>query len=507
MFAIDLRSLAAFRIGIASLLLCDLVRRAVDLEAFYTDQGILPRIARMEMLGFGDHLGFQHQWSLHMASGELWLPALLVAIAAGFAVAMLVGYRTRLAVFASWLLLVSIDHRNPLVLDGGDTILRGLLFWSLFLPLGARWSIDRAMRPPPNEENATAHIHSVASAAVLLQLAMMYWASALSKWHPVWIRDFSAVYYALSADTLVTPWGLVVREHPRLMQVLTMLTMVLEFGGPIVAFSPWQSHWCRGLATAAFVTFHLGLSLTMELGLFPWICIAGWLLFLPGGFWDGLAEWSVVRAAGEYGSRFQARLSEFVPARCRSALEARAETPKLHRSWWTQAVIGLLFIYMVVWNVREVLGAAWVDRVMPHRYNGLACALGMVQNWSLFAPFPKREDTWLVMKGTLQDGSEVNLWEPGGPFPWTKPALLSATFPSSRWQVYLSGIPSDRFAFHRQSFANWLKRRWDRGHSQGRPEKTVAKVEIISLLEETPPPGEPIPEPESVEVCVRYYER
>ena len=42
LFAIDLRSLALFRIAIASLLLVDLVERAQFISINYTDDGVLP---------------------------------------------------------------------------------------------------------------------------------------------------------------------------------------------------------------------------------------------------------------------------------------------------------------------------------------------------------------------------------------------------------------------------------------------------------------------------------
>ena len=35
-----------------------------------------------------------------------------------------------------------MESRNPIILHGGDIVLRMMLFWSLFLPLGARWSAD-----------------------------------------------------------------------------------------------------------------------------------------------------------------------------------------------------------------------------------------------------------------------------------------------------------------------------------------------------------------------------
>ena len=43
LFSIDLRSLAAFRMALGVLLLADLVMRAQDLSAHYTDWGVLPR--------------------------------------------------------------------------------------------------------------------------------------------------------------------------------------------------------------------------------------------------------------------------------------------------------------------------------------------------------------------------------------------------------------------------------------------------------------------------------
>jgi len=34
---------------------------------------------------------------------------------------------------------------------------------------------------------------------------------------------------------------------------------------------------------------------------------------------------------------------------------------------------------------------------------------------------PHRDDGWPIYRGTLRDGTEVNLWEPGQPLPWDKP--------------------------------------------------------------------------------------
>ena len=49
-FGADLRSLAAFRIAIALLVLADLTTRSCDLRAHYADDGVLPRSVLIDQL-------------------------------------------------------------------------------------------------------------------------------------------------------------------------------------------------------------------------------------------------------------------------------------------------------------------------------------------------------------------------------------------------------------------------------------------------------------------------
>src|SRR5688572_32398956 len=90
-FALDLRSLAAFRISIAAILLADLFWRLRDVPAFLTDDGVLSRTLRLEMVIPNDPGGYDYQWSLHLLSGHAWAQYLLMAVAAWFAVWLLMG--------------------------------------------------------------------------------------------------------------------------------------------------------------------------------------------------------------------------------------------------------------------------------------------------------------------------------------------------------------------------------------------------------------------------------
>jgi hypothetical protein len=63
-----------------------------------------------------------------LINGTTFVQALLFGVTAIAAVALLIGYRTRLASIVVWAMMVSIQWRNPLVLSDADTLLRVLLF-------------------------------------------------------------------------------------------------------------------------------------------------------------------------------------------------------------------------------------------------------------------------------------------------------------------------------------------------------------------------------------------
>ena len=88
LFGLDLRSLAIFRIGTGILLLTGLAYRIEDLSAHYSDAGALPRAARI-YLNLHEQFTAPPYWmSLQMLSGAVWFQGLLIAIAAIFALAV-----------------------------------------------------------------------------------------------------------------------------------------------------------------------------------------------------------------------------------------------------------------------------------------------------------------------------------------------------------------------------------------------------------------------------------
>ena len=96
-----------------------------------------------------------------------------------------VGWHTRIATAVSWALLVSLHARNPwLASMGGDALLRLFLFWGMFLPLGARLSLDA--RREPALARAPAQYVSAATVALLGQVCLVYFATGAQKSGELW---------------------------------------------------------------------------------------------------------------------------------------------------------------------------------------------------------------------------------------------------------------------------------------------------------------------------------
>jgi len=260
LFGVDLRSLALFRVALASTLIVYAINRLLDCRAFFTDWGVLPR----------DWLVQSDSWtrfSLYLANGEPWFAATLLLATAACAAGFWLGWRTRLMNVLLFVLVGSVINRNPLILIGGDCLLMCLLFWAMFLPLGARWSVDAALaeNPPPRDN---LHV-SWASTGILLQMMSVYFFSAWMKNAPDWWPDGLGVYYTMQLERYRAPLGAVLAQFPGVMHWLTYYVYALEWAGPVLCFVPWFNRPLRLAVMLAFMAMHTGFILFMEIGHFP----------------------------------------------------------------------------------------------------------------------------------------------------------------------------------------------------------------------------------------------
>ena len=522
-FGADLRSLAAFRIVLAAIVLADLAGRASDLSVHYTDDGVLPRNMVLRELN-------EWQFSINLMNGTTFFQALLFGITALSAIALLVGFRTRLVAVVVWVMMVSIQWRNPLVLSDADTLLRVLLFWAMFLPLGAHWSVDRARKPIP--ARLSMRFLSLATVALFLQIAFVYWFTVILKTGREWRTDGTALYYALSAEHLTTSLGAYVRQFTTPLKVLTYASFWLEALGPCLLFFPYRTAVVRTAAILAFMGLHFGILLTLDLGLFHWLSALCMVSFLPSRFWDvtvprvraavsghadlmRLPQKAAARLAPAFGAPFRARSAAWgsvgiaVPAGMAAdasveplgGFEVRPGTAPIvpapsgagndpvpvpvRSSFLTNLLAVSCLIYLFLWNLTTVSDFSMPDRIRP-----LGNLLGLKQSWNMFAPRPTTVTGWYVIPGTLSDGRQVDLVmavvhdDPDlvHELSWEKPDDLDDIFEDKYWRKYLDAIRDD--SAQRRYFAQYVCREWNATHDGG---SDLVSLQIVYVKERTLP--------------------
>lgn len=431
-FSLDTRSLALARILAGLIVLIDLAYRALFLRAHYTGDGVLP----LTMIP-GAWRAFP---GLHLLSDAFFYQAFLFGIHALFAVALLLGFRTRLVTVVCFYLAMSLEARNPLVLNSGDIMLRLTLFWGMFLPWGDSWSLDSPRSQPYR-------LLSMPALAWTVQIGLVYPVSVLHKMSsPIWSGG-TAIYYAVHLDHVArwpADWLL---KIPDLFPVLTALVLVYEALAGILLMLP--SPTARMWGVVSCMALHYGLGWVLELGIFrysPWVALVA---LLPSQVWD----------------------------RGQRDLELRN---KLGQSVLSLVTLVLISLVLFV-NVENVRGA---ERPMLHRVMG---TMGLDQNWNMFVKNGLVADFWELAPAHLSDGSEVDLLDQGRPISWEKPDRASLRFPTQRWLKYLSRAVDNQELV--SQLADWLRRDWDATH----PDRRVESLRLVRVNEITLPNFQPSP--------------
>jgi len=445
-FSMDTRSLAFGRMGLGMLLLWDLLIRATQLEIFYTDVGLLPRKAVL------DHTIRKWNLSIHMLSGETAVMAVMFAISAIFAVLLIIGWRTRLVTCISWFLLISLHVRNPIVLNAGDVILRLVMFWVMFLPLGAVRSIDsreRAVAPPKR-------YLGMATFAFMVQVAGIYTYGAMLKTGSTW-HNGEATWYALQIDYFLTPFGHWARQFGDILNPMTKGVLVFELVGAALLLIP---HWkVRVFTCFAFMSMHLGFRACLDIGMFSSVCCVMWSMLLPGEFWDRL-KW-------------------------------RAPSGPHVRAGFFNQSLAIFFLFLITsWNLSNLKFDGVKVRV-PTQIRWVGHMTRLDQKWNMFAPNPLKDDGWFVIPGKTIGGDEVDVFRstPGHrvPVSYDKPHPVRTQYRDQRWRKYMRNIYRKTWKDLRLYYGKHLCKVWN---AEARGRDKLSSFEIIFVKEMTKPRGE-----------------
>ncbi|MBD1398628.1 HTTM domain-containing protein [Pontibacter sp. JH31] len=473
-FTVDLRALSIMRIWVGGIILIDLAIRATDLEAHYSNMGVLP-LHVLHQFGWNPY-----HFSFHTLSGLWQVQAVLFLIAAVFAGCLLLGYKTRTATIASWLLLLSLQNRNTFISQGGDDLLRMLLFWGMFLPWGRFYSYDAVRSEPPALQQTT--YFSAATTAYILQIFLVYFCTALLKNAPEWTTEGTALYYALSLDQILMPVGRLIYPYPDLLKFLTHFTWYTELLLPFLLLIPFYNHLFRLIVVGVLFFFHIGISLTLFVGLFYLVNIASISGLLPPKAMDWAEKQLLSSFRRPLSGQFQRIFKGFrSPAQLQVNFSLRK--PLLSSSqerYAREGFVGFILLYCIWWNLS---GATSAVPAMPASTTWLGSLLRVDQRWGMFAPAVFKDDGWYVMEGHTTSGPLIDLNREGKKADYAKPASVVSMFKNDRWRKYSENCLFVHYSFLRPYYCNYLVRRWNEDH----PQNPVKELQIVYMKEVTLP--------------------
>jgi hypothetical protein len=361
------------------------------------------------------------------------------------------GWRTRIATIVAWIVITSLNYDAPPATSGGDILLGLLLFWSMFLPLGRRWSLDARRLPPP----PATLFASVATAGVLLQMAMMYFFTGIAKLTPPWL-DGSALELVFSNARITRPLGSLLAGAVVIPRALTWLTLVSELGLPLLMFSPWKTTAFRSVALVVFMGMHLCIELTVNVLIFSLVSLAGLICFIPPLWWT---SFPLNRLAAQCDRLYPAPEEPgSAPRSTRWAMPGSAKSPVLRRIG--QALLVVPIAYCLAENLSSNFAAPqtraelqWCDRL------GELLTLG--QTWNMFFD-PRNLYFDVALVGTKSDGTCVDLLRPGVTVvdPKLCPAQ-PAQYPSARMKAFLIYLVYDAYGAFRRSYVEQAFRHWN----------------------------------------------
>jgi Vitamin K-dependent gamma-carboxylase len=200
-------------------------------------------------------------------------------------ISLLFGFRTRLSACLTWLGLVSMHTQFPWIDNGGDGFIRIALFWLMFSNAGDSISLDRFLKARKSEAPERS-APQWAQRVLQICLSFTYLYAVSSKLHgSMWITG-NAFYYCIRLkDFYHLPLPAFV-EGMFASHVLSYFTLIAETAMfTLVWFPP-----LRYLALFLGACLHLGIDWSMNLGLFEWVFLSAYVLFIPPSDWHHLAQ-------------------------------------------------------------------------------------------------------------------------------------------------------------------------------------------------------------------------
>lgn len=434
MYGMDPRSLLVLRMGVSVLILIDCWNRVgpfngfLELEAFYGNNGLWPREYAMKYLS-------SRAFVLHYGVDTLDGYKFLFGMEAAAACFLFIGKGTRFATFVCWLLCTGSTRRNPSIYHSGDSLLRTVLMFMLFLP-DSPCSVDTESLSFRNirslfTEKQTPRC-SVATVAITANLGIVYMFSVFNKSYTSYVVNADVVKMILQFEHY-TSWhalaGYMLMYAPDVcLKFLSRAVFFTEMIAGAVLIAPvLYSEKMRTYSVAILTAVQLGFFSHLYLGTFPWVMIVVHIACLPTYGWECLEK-----------------CIDINPPTTPPVYKRGGRTGVL-----SEITAAILFILILSSNVNTIrphghdtfVTSSYANQIIPTStvMSQVEQMLGSRQTWNMF-PFVTTEQFQggkHIVVGFLENSTKINLHTLQ---PWSVDMVYRAdpqyVMPNFRWRAY-----------------------------------------------------------------------
>jgi hypothetical protein len=260
-------TLAIFRIAFGLVALGWTATLEPNLATFYGPHGIVPR----QLPDGPGAWGVLDIWHGSAAVAVLFAVTLVAALA------LTLGFFSRFAAMLVWIGIVSFEHRNSLISNSGDGLVRNLAFFCMLAPSGESLSIDRLLKNRERFWEFPARA-PWAIRLIQLQISIGYLTAVWDKSGNVLWRAGTAVSYSLRIQDIhrfATPSF--VTNSVIITELFSYGTIVTELSLAIFIWNKTLRPWILPMG----VLLHLSIDFWVLVGFFSYAMFCGYIAFTP----------------------------------------------------------------------------------------------------------------------------------------------------------------------------------------------------------------------------------
>ncbi len=257
-----------FRILYGALILTSNLLWAPDLLNYFGPNGIVS-VETIQQFEKGPRFSL-----LFIQPGSEALVITLYAVLIVSSITVMLGFLTRPSLIILFVCLISFHHRNVAILHSGDTLLRLYAFILIFSPAGKMFAIDKLKVPITEQWKIRSDCWP--QRLMQLQIAAVYcqtfWAKTTGQ---TWWNG-TAVYYASRIEEFQKFPVPFLFDHLWTCEFLTYATLAIEL-------ALWTLIWfkqTRYIVLIAGIIMHLGMDWSMNIPLFEYTMIIGFINFV-----------------------------------------------------------------------------------------------------------------------------------------------------------------------------------------------------------------------------------